>query len=412
MPKLITPLTDTQIKNIKAEDKPRKYFDGGGLFLHVYPGGGKLWQMDYRFDGKRRTFSFGAYPVVSLKDARESREGAKKLLKNNVDPNAHKQTVKAAAIAGSQNTFKALALEWYDKKNGAWAEEHAKRKLANLKHNVFPLIGDKPINNIAPVEVLNVLRKVEERGTLVTARRTLQIISQVFKYAVITGKAERNPAADLSSALMPVKKNNFPAITNPQEFGVLLNALDGYEGNGIIVKAALRLAPLVFVRPKELRHAKWADIDLKKAEWKFIVTKTKVEHLVPLAPKAIEILRELHPITGDGKYVFSGVRPGRPISNMTINRALQTLGYNTKTEHTGHGFRAAARTMLAEQLGFQPEVIEHQLAHKVPDVLGTAYNRTKYLAARKEMMERWADYLDMLKAQAQTKVIPLRVNEG
>ena len=275
---------------------------------------------------------------------------------------------------------------------------------ARLENDVFPWLGGKAIAEITAPDVLSVLRRIEGRGTNDTAHRAKSNISQVMRYAIATGKAERDPCPDLRGALPPLRHDNFASITEPTKVAELLRAMDAFSGT-FVVKSALLLAPLLFVRPGELRKALWADIDLDKAEWRYFVTKTKTEHSVPLASQAVAILKDLHALTGHGAYVFPGRDPQKPMSEAAVNAALRRMGYDTKTEITGHGFRAMARTILHEELHQKPEVIEHQLAHKVPDSLGTAYNRTKFLKERKAMMQLWADYLDKLKAGAE--VIPL-----
>ncbi len=398
-------LSDTAVRTAKATDKPIKLADGGGLYLYVTMTGGKLWRLDYRFGGKRKTLSFGAYPAVSLKDARERREQARKLLANGQDPGEVKKATKAATVAASANSFEAVAREWISRWKTDKAESHTSKVIARLENDVFPWIGTVPVSDITAPMVLDVLRRIEARGVVETAHRAKENVSMVMRYAIATGRADRDPCPDLRGALPPVRKKHMAAITDPVKAGELLRAIDQYAGSHV-VRAALALAPLVFVRPGELRGAKWAEIDLDKAEWRYTTSKTKTEHLVPLAHQAVAILRDIEPISGRDVFVFPGVRSGRSISDGTINRALQGMGYDTQTEVTGHGFRAMARTLLAEELHFRPEVIEHQLAHKVPDALGTAYNRTKYLKERREMMQVWADYLDRLKRGAD--VIPLR----
>ncbi|MDR3158748.1 MAG: integrase arm-type DNA-binding domain-containing protein [Zoogloeaceae bacterium] len=401
-------LTDTAIKNAKPAEKPSKLADEKGLYLLVNPSGGKLWRMKYRFEGKEKLLSFGAYPDVSLKEARERRDEARKLLANGADPGAARKAQKTARLERAANSFETVAREWFEQWKADKAEGHARTAIARLEQNVFPYMGGSVIADIKAPEVLAVLRRIEERGIIETAHRVKTVISQVMRYAIATGRREeRDPCPDLKGALQVYRGKNMAAITDPVRVGALLRAIADYKGTPV-VRAALRLAPLVFVRPGELRTAKWADIDLEKAEWRYTTSKTGTEHLVPLAPQAVAILQDLHPITGHDKsgFVFSGVRAGRPLSDATLNRALQNMGYDTRTEMTGHGFRAMARTLLAEVLHFPPEWIEHQLAHAVPDTLGTAYNRTKYLKERREMMQAWADYLDKLKAGAD--VIPLR----
>jgi integrase len=279
------------------------------------------------------------------------------------------------------------------------------RTMKRLERDVFPVIGGLPILEVNAPKVLEVLRKMELRGVFDTVRKAKGDISQIICYAIATGRAEYDPCPSLNAALKKGDVKHMAAITDPVMVGELLRSIDAYRGSPEVM-AALNLLPLVFVRPGELRAAKWADIDLDKAEWRYVASKTKTEHLVPLAKQAVAILRGLHPVSGHREFVFPGQASGRAISNATINRALQYMGYDTKTEMTGHGFRAMARTLLAEELHQKPEVIEHQLAHSVPDALGTAYSRTKYLKERREMMQAWADYLDKLKAGAE--VIPLR----
>lgn len=400
------PLTDTAIRTAKPAAKPVRLFDGGGLYLEVSPSGGKLWRMKYRHDGKEKRLSFGAYPAVSLKDARERRDEAKKLLANGVDPGEVKKAQKAASQERAANSFEAVAREWF----GVWSASvsattagHAK---ACLERDVFPWLGSEPVAGVSASMVLAVLRRMEKRGLSEAVRKVKTSISQIMRYAIATGRAERDPCPDLRGALAPIRQSHMAAITTPAEAGGILRAMDAFKGT-FTVRAALLLAPLLFVRPGELRAMKWADIDIEKGEWRYLVTKTETDHLVPLARQAVAILEELRPLTGRHEHVFPGVRdPRRAMSDATINAALRRLGYDTKTEMTGHGFRAMARTLLAEELHFPPEVIEHQLAHKVPDALGTAYNRTKFLKERRAMMQAWADYLDRLKAGA--KVISLR----
>jgi integrase len=401
------PLTDTAIKNIKPSGKANRFFDGGGLYLEVSPIGGKLWRLKYRFEGKEKRLALGAYPVISLKDARERRDEAKKLLAKGVDPGAVKKAQKAAKQERAANSFEVIAREWFGKWETSKAESHSSKVMARLEKDVFPWMGGKAIAEITAPDVLAVLRRIESRGTLDTAHRAGGNCAQVFRYAIATGRVSHNPVPDLRGALPSIGKQHFPTIIDSKKIGELLRSIDDYMGS-YTVRAALKLLPLVFCRPGELRLARWADIDLEKAEWKFTANKTKTEHLVPLSKQALAILEELHPLTGCDKtgLIFPGQRPGRPLSNAALNAALRNLGYDTRTEITGHGFRAMARTLLAEELNFPAEVIEHQLAHSVPDALGTAYNRTKFLRQRKEMMQSWADYLDKLKVGAE--VIPLR----
>jgi integrase len=397
-------LTDTTIRNAKPAEKPYKLSDEKGLFVLVHPNGSKYWRCKYRFGGKEKGLAFGVYPEMGLKEARARRDEARKLLANGVDPGSVKKAQKAAKTERAANSFEVVGREWFGIWNTDKAASHSSKVIARLQNDVFPWLGGRPIAEIDTLEVLKVLRRIEGRGVIDTAHRAKESISQIFDYAVITKRAAHNPCFSLRKALTPIQHTHMAAITNPVEVGRLLRALDAFKGM-YTVRAALLLAPLVFVRPGELRAAKWADIDMEKAEWGYLVSKTKTEHLVPLARQAVAILEELRPLTGHGEYVFPGRDPKQPISNSTLNAALTRMGYNTKTEMTGHGFRAMARTLLAEELHQRPEIIEHQLAHAVPDALGTAYNRTKFLKERKAMMQEWADYLDKLKAGAE--VIPL-----
>ena len=393
------PLTDIAIRRAQPGAKARKMFDGSGLYLEVSPSGGKWWRLKYRFESKEKRISLGVYPDVPLKEARNRRAAARRLLAQGIDPSQHRKAQKVAGEHRLANTFEAEAREWFTKHSLNWAPSYSRRVLSQLERDIFPWIGGYPAAAITAPELLAVIRRIEQRGALESAHRTLRICGQVFRYAVATGRAERDPSGDLRGALAPVKGKHFAALTEPKQVGPLLRVLDGYQGT-LIVRCALRLAPLVFVRPGELRHAKWSDIDLETAEWRYTVSKTDVPHIVPLSRQAVELLRELHPVTGQGHYVFPSARtPGgdRPMSENAILAALRRMGID-KEEMTGHGFRAMARTILDEVLGFRPDFIEHQLAHAVRDPNGRAYNRTAYLPQRRRMMQEWADYLDQLKA--------------
>lgn len=410
MPKRIQPLSELQVKKAKPREKDYKLADGGGLYLLVTPSGGKLWRCDYRYNKKRRTLAFGAYPSISLADARQRRDGAKKLVANDVDPGEVKKALKAATIAETENSFEVVAREWHTKFSATWSPSHSETTLRRLQSDVFPVIGSSPIAEIKPPQVLAMLRRIESRGALETAHRIRTICGQVFRYAVATGRAERDCTADLKGALPPYKKGHLAAITDPKEVAPLLRDIDGYQGS-FVVKCAMQLAPLVFVRPGELRQAEWAEVDLDAAEWNIPAErmKMKVAHLVPLSTQAVAILRELEAVTGRSRYVFPCHRSfARPMSNNAINAALRRLGFDKDTM-TGHGFRAMARTILDEVLQIRPDYIEHQLAHAVRDPNGRSYNRTAHLAERKKMMQLWADYLDGLKAGA--KLLPLRKAE-
>ena len=402
------PLSDTKARNAKPKKKQFKLFDTDGLFLLVSPAGGKWWRFKYRFGGKEKLLSLGTYPEVSLAQARGRRDEARKQVADGIDPSQARQAMKAAKIQ-NESTFEVVAREWHTKFTPTWTLGHAVTILSRLKLNVFPWIGARPIIEIKAPELLMALRRIESRGALETAHRVRAICGQVFRYAIATGRAERDPAADLRGALPPVKPKHHSAITDPEKVAGLLRAIDGYQG-ALVTKCALRLAPLLFVRPGELRQAEWAEIDIEAAEWNIPTEKMKTRqpHLVPLASQAVEILRELYPLTGAGRYVFPSPRTSkRPMSNNGVLSALRRMGFE-KDEMTGHGFRAMARTILDEVLQVRPDFIEHQLAHAVRDPLGRAYNRTKHLPERRRMMQTWADYLDGLKAGA--KVIPLRKN--
>jgi integrase len=398
------PLNDVAVKKAKPTDTPYKLADEKGLYLLVNPTGGKLWRFNYRFGGKQRTLALGAYPDVSLARAREKLMVSRKRLDDGIDPAEHKKATKTQHAERAANSFEAVARTWYAKHAPGWAPSHADKIIRRLERDVFPWLGGKPIADITPPEILATLRRIEARGVLETAHRAMQNIGQIFRYAVADGMAARDPSADLRGALPPAKGGNFASLTEPRAVGELLRAIDGFRGS-LQVQCALRLAPLLFVRPGELRQSLWADIDLDAAQWRYVTSKTKTEHIVPLSTQAVTILRELEPLSGHRGHVFPGRDPKKAMSEAAVNAALRRLGYDTKTEITGHGFRAMARTIIHEELGVAPEIIEHQLAHRVPDTLGTAYNRTKFLKERKAMMQTWADYLDKLKAGAD--VLPL-----
>ncbi|KVK77155.1 tyrosine-type recombinase/integrase [Burkholderia sp. MSMB1498] len=398
------PLTDAEIRNAPAREKPYRLTDGSGMYLEVSPAGGKYWRFKYRFAGKEKRLALGVYPEVSGKEARLRRDEARRLLANGIDPGIERKVQKAATVERAANSFEAVAREWFARQSPGWAKSHADKIIARLEKDVFPWLGGRAIAEIKAPEVLAVLRRVEARGALDTSHRVHQNCGQVFRYAVATGRAERDVSADLRGALPPARHTHFASVTEPDDVAGLLRALDGFQGT-FVVQCALRLAPLLFVRPGELRTAEWSQFDLDKAQWRYTVSKTKTEHLVPLARQAVEILRDLHALTGQRKYVFPGRDVSKPMSGAAINAALRRMGFDTKTEITGHGFRAMARTILHERLRFPSEVIEHQLAHKVPDALGTAYNRTKFIDDRVLMMQKWADYLEQLKAGAE--VVPI-----
>jgi integrase len=400
------PITDTKARNAKPKDKQYKLFDTDGLFLLVSPAGGKWWRFKYRFGGKEKLLSLGTYPEISLSQARERRDIARKQVAIGIDPSEARKALKESKTQ-DENTFEVVAREWFGKFSTNWAPGHAIKIKNRLENDVFPYMGERPIIDIKAPELLMVLRRIESRGALDTAHRARTNCSQIFRYAVATGRAERDPAADLRGALPPAKDGHFSAITDPGKAAGLLRAIDGYQGS-FVTKCALKLAPLLFARPGELRQMEWIEIDFDAGEWNIPAEKMKTRqpHLVPLARQAIGILRELHSLTGNGRYVFPNPRTSkRPMSNNGILAALRRMGFE-KGEMTGHGFRAMARTILDEVLQVRVELIEHQMAHNVRDPLGRSYNRTTHLDERRKMMQTWADYLDGLKAGA--KVVSLK----
>lgn len=400
------PLTDKAIQKAKHGERHVRLFDGGGLYLELAPAGGKWWRLKYRFLRKEKRLSLGVYPQVSLKQARVRRDEAKRLLGNGIDPSAQRQAQKAIVTERAGNSFEAVAKEWFEKFSGQWVKSHADKIRTRLEQNVYPYIGGRPVAELTAREVLGVLRRIEGRGAVETAHRTKQSCSQVFRYAVATGRAERDPTVDLRGALAPVAEQHHASITDPKAIGALLRAIDGFEGSPV-TKAALQLAPLTFVRPGELRGAEWSEFDLDKAEWRIAAARMKMreQHIVPLPKQALQVLRELEPLTGRGKYLFPGARTnGRSMSENTVNAALRRMGY-AKDEMTGHGFRSMASTLLNEQ-GWNRDAIERQLAHGERDAVRGAYNFAEYLPERRKMMQAWADYLDALRTGA--KVTPIR----
>jgi integrase len=396
-------LTDVAIRKAKPGEKTVKLFDGGGLYLEITPAGGKWWRLKYRYNGKEKRISLGVYPDVGLKEARDRRDSSRKLLANEVDPSENRKAMKAGRLERSANSFEVVAREWFAKHAPSWAASHANKIIRRLERDLFPWLGPRPIAEITAPELLASLRRIESRGVLETAHRALQNAGQVFRYAVVTGRAERDLSGDLRGALAPWKPQHYPAITEPKEIGPLLRAIDGFTGT-FHVKCALQLSPMVFLRPGELRAAEWAEIDFDNATWIVPAARMKIktqDHIVPLSNQAFVILRELHPLTGHGRYLFPGLRDhNKPMSDAAINAALRRMGYDQNTMKA-HGFRAMARTVLDEVLGVRPDLIEHQLAHAVRDTNGRAYNRTAHLPARRKMMQQWADYLDSLKSGTQ-----------
>lgn len=390
---IIMPLTEMVIKNTKPAAKAQRLFDGGGLYLEVAPSGGKLWRLKYRVDGREKRLSLGVYPTTTLKEARTKREDAKRLLANGIDPGAAKKAEKES----SAGTFEAIAREWLEKYSSSWSPGHSDKILRRLERDIFPWLGQRPINQITPPELLTALRRVEERGVIETAHRARANCGQVFRYAIATGRAERDISQDLRGAIPPVKKKHLASITNPELIGPMLRAFDAYDGF-FVTKCALRFAPLVFVRPGELRKAEWCEFNFNIAEWRIPANRMKmgIEHIVPLSTQALAILEELRPLTGNGRYLFPGARTKvRPMSDATILNALRRLGYS-KEEMTGHGFRSMASTILNGQ-GWNRDWIERQLAHSESNSVRAAYNYAEYLPERRKMMQAWSDYLDSLK---------------
>lgn len=386
-------LTETTIKNAKPKDKPYKLSDGGGMYLLVNPTGGKYWHLAYRYNNKQKLLALGVYPDVTLKEARIKREAAKKLLKDNTDPSEAKKEEKRLSILQNQNTFEAIAYEWLSKRSNL-----GEKSLKIYRHYftyAFAAFGHKPVHEITSPDVLALCRTIEAKGIIETAHRVKNACGQVFRYAIATGRATYEPTQALRGALQPVVVKHQASIVNPADVARLMQAIQNHTGH-YTVSFALRLAPLVFVRPSELRGAEWVDIDLDAKEWRYHVNKTKTEHIVPLSSQAVTLLAELKAITNNSEFVFPNVRdPRRMMSENTINSALRRLGY-TSEQMCGHGFRAMACTILDEVLGYPKEVIEMQLAHAVKDANGRAYNRTKYREQRHKMMQHWSDYLDGL----------------
>jgi integrase len=408
------PLTETAIKQpkliekAKEKGKPYKLADERGLFLLVSPNGSKWWRLKYRIDGKEKLLSLGVYPDVGLKDARERRDEARKQIADGIDPSLMRQAHKAAKLERATNSFEAVSREWHAKCSPSWSEGYSSKRLRILENDVFPWLGARPIAEIKAVELLNVLRRIEGRGAIEVAHRVRATCGRIFRYAIATQRAERDWAADLRGpdVLKSVKVKHHASFKEPKEIGPFLRDLAAYKGSPV-TKAALQLAPLVFLRPGELRHAEWSEIDLDNAEWRIAAEKMKGKnpHIVPLSTQSVSVLRELRPITGEGRYAFPSVRTlDRPMSENTVNAALRRLGYE-RDEMTGHGFRSMASTLLNEN-GWNRDAIERQLAHKERNEVRDAYNAAKYLPERRKMMQWWADYLDKLAAGAE--IIPLK----
>lgn len=417
-------LTDVDCRNAKPKEKAYKLSDSGGLYLEVTPTGSKYWRWKYRFGGKEKRLAIGVYPRVGLKDARKQRDQARDMLDVGQDPSAEKRVQRLTVKLMANTTFEGVTREWFDREKQTWVDSHAARIIRRFERDIFPFLGNRPIADIATPEMLAVLRKIEERGAIETSHRAKWDCSQVFLYAIETGRAERNPIDGMSKgALKQPVARNLAAVVDPEGIGQLIRAIRGYQGSPV-VRAALQLAPLVFLRPGELRQAQWAEFDLDgmgkfaaggAAVWEVPnerMKRPKEEkeltggHLVPLSRQAVQVLRDLHPLTGRGRYVFPSPRtPQRPLSDNGVLSALRRMGYSGD-EMTGHGFRAMARTALAERLKVDERYIELQLAHAVRDANGRAYNRASFIEERTKMMQQWADYLDKLAAGAD--IVPIR----
>ena len=394
------PLTDIAVRNAKPSDKAQKLSDGGGLYLMVHPNGSKYWRLKYRFLSKEKVLAIGIYPHISLADARDKRDNAKKLLSNNLDPSEVKQAKKAEDKLEAANTFEAVAREWLGKKAAKQVDKTRNRNLRILELNIFKHIGSTPINKVTSKALLVALHKMKQRGITDSAHRALQICGEVFRYAIATERAQADLSLVLKGALVPVKEKHHASITDAKGVADLLRSTHIYEGS-FLTQQALKLAPLVFVRPGELRNAEWSEIDLEAGEWRIAAHKMKMKavHIIPLSKQAIEIFKEIKAINGNGKYVFPGLRStDRPMSENTVNAALRRLGFE-KGEMTGHGFRSMASTILHEQ-GWPHEAIERQLAHSERNKVSAAYNYAEHLPKRREMMQSWADYLDALRLGA------------
>jgi len=399
-------LTATSVEKAKliVEGKSKKLTDGGGLYLLINQKG-KYWRYNFRFNGKFKTLSIGVYPEVSLKEARQYHEAAHSNVSKGIDPSVQKQIQKITRHKLGEATFEAIAREWYEEFKDTWVDTHGKRLISRLENDVFPWLGSRLIHEIEPPEVLDVMRRVQARGALESAHRVRQVVGQVFRYAVATGRATRDQTGDLRGAIPSHRKKHFAAIKDADELADLLKAIDHYKGT-FIVRCALKISPLVMLRPGELRQAEWSEIDLETATWTIPVKRMKAlkatkeenetNHVVPLSRQAVEVFKEIYPLTGKWDFVFPGARSRkRPLSDNAIRTALRTMGF-TNQQMTVHGFRATASTMLNE-MGFNPDAIEAQLAHKDSNEIRAAYNRAQYLDERREMLQKWADYLDELR---------------
>ncbi|NRA17479.1 MAG: integrase arm-type DNA-binding domain-containing protein [Oceanospirillaceae bacterium] len=395
-------LNDREIKSAKAREKDYKLSDEKGLYLLVTKAGGKLFRLKYRYQGKEKKLSIGSYPDISLKVARGIRDDARTKLADGIDPSLFKKILKETQRSNLENSFEVVALEWFSIKQKDKATGTKERVNNIFNRYLFPMLGPLAINEIPTSTILATLKAIEKRGALETTRRARQLVSQIYRYAIATGRADRDPIPDLKGAFEPQRVEHHSAMTEPKDVGHLMVAIDNFRGT-LVVQTAMKLSALFFCRPGEIRHLKWESINSEELRIEIISDKTKQPHIIPLSRQAITLLDELHPLTGRSEYILPSARGrSRPMSENAVRTALRTMGYDNDTM-TAHGFRAMARTLLDEVLEYRIEWIEQQLAHAVKDPNGRAYNRTKHLKQRTEMMQRWADYLDELREQALAK---------
>lgn len=400
-------LTNIACRNAKprTDGKNLRLADECGMYLEITPSGSKYWRMKYRFQGKEKRLALGVYPAVTLKTARTKRDEARRVLSEGIDPGQLRKVAREECRNEGKDLFEFVAREWFAKFQPTWAASHSVTVLRRMERDLFPWLGQCRVSEIDAPMLLQTLRRVEERGAIETAHRILQISGQVFRYAIATGRATRNLAADLKGALTPTVSTSFATLTDGRQIGRLLRAIDGYQGT-LATRCALQLAPLVFVRPGELRKAEWYEIETERALWRIPAARMKmrVEHWVPLSRQALQVLDVLRPLTGSGRFVFPGaLSVQRPMSENTVNAALRRLGYSGK-DMTGHGFRHMACTLLNEQ-GWNSDAIERQLAHTEGNSVRATYNKARYLQERTAMMQAWADHLDQLRLDAPQSTI-------
>ena len=399
-------LNDTAIKNAKPTSATQKLKDGGGLFLYVEPNGSKRWRYRFQFEGKEKLLSLGVYPDVTLKEARTERDRLKDLIKQGINPSEQRKALRATPDGFHPNAFEIVARAWFKEVEPTLSPKTANSTIQRLEKHVFPYVGKKDIKAVTAEELNNLLDRMIRTGVAHSAKKVRGLLGRIYRYGILTDKCKTETSYILKDKIIPHNEKHMASLTEPKDVRRLLQSFDDFTGS-YPVQCALKLSVMWFVRPSELRTARWADFDLEAGEWRFTVSKTKTPHIVPLSTQAIALLNDLHALTGHCDYVFA-INKNAPMSDGTVNKALRRLGWNTQTEYTGHGARAMARTILAERLRVQPEIIEHQLAHRVPDTLGTSYNRTKYLDDRKRMMQVWSDYLDELKEGGKVIKMPLR----